>query len=139
MKFLHIGLLTPSLEDSMEEYNAFPGGEKLDWTIKEVSYPDEAILTGKGGHMRIASTKIANVTYELIQPLDPTSYHGTELEKKGPGLHHIAFSCPDNQEEVLSSIIEKGGKIVWEAERDRKHPIYVESADSSQVWELINI
>lgn len=138
MEFIHIGILTHSLEKSIENFKSFSGFEDSKWTIREVEFPEEAILTGKGSHMRTALANLGGTVYELIQPLDATSYHADELRKKGESLHHTAFMCLDNQDAVVQTQIERGGKIVWEALLGDKHPIYVESADGKQVWEFIN-
>lgn len=138
MKLIHIGVLTHSLERSIHSFQSVPGWEEVEWLIREVAFPPEAILTGKGGHMRTAIAELGGIAYELIQPLDPTSYHAEELRKKGECLHHVAFMCLENQQEVVESQLKRGGKIVWEAQLGQKHPIYVESPDGKQVWELIN-
>lgn len=52
MQFIHVGLLTPSLEKSIAEFSSFPGFEDKKWTIREVEFPPEAVLTGRGSHMR---------------------------------------------------------------------------------------
>jgi methylmalonyl-CoA/ethylmalonyl-CoA epimerase len=37
---------------------------------------------------------------ELIEPLSPDSGVGRFLERRGPGLHHVAFRCEDVQAEL---------------------------------------
>ena len=138
MQFIHVGLLTPSLEKSIAEFSSFPGFEDKKWTIREVEFPPEAVLTGRGSHMRTAIADLNGAVFELIEPLDPASYHSNELRRKGPGLHHTAFICLENQAEAVRAPLDRGGKIVWEADYKGKHPIYVESADGTQVWEFIN-
>lgn len=138
MRFIHIGILTESLEASISEYASFPGFEDAKWTIREVEFPAEAVITGRGSHMRTAIANLGGAIYELIQPLDPTSYHSAELNKKGSCIHHTAFMCLENQQEAVNAQLKRGGRIVWEALAGDKHPIYVESADGKQVWEFIN-
>ena len=138
MKLIHIGILTPSLEDSIRGLQSFPDFAEAKWLIREVEFPPEAVLTGKGSPMRTAIANLGGMTCELIQPLAPTSYHAEELRKKGECRHHTAFMCLENQQEVVESQLKRGGKIVWEAQAGEKHPIYVESPDGKQVWEFIN-
>ena len=110
MKFIHIGILTPLLEHSIDGFKSFPGFEETKWVIREVDFPKEAVLTGKGSRMRTAIANLGGVVYELIQPLDPTSYHSDELRKKGECLHHTAFMCLENQKEVVDAQLNRGGK-----------------------------
>lgn len=138
MQLIHIGILTASLEESICGFQSFPDFIEAKWTIREVAFPPEAVLTQNGSHMRTAIANLGGMTYELIQPLDPTSYHAEELRKKGECMHHTAFMCLENQQEVVESQLKRGGKIVWEAQAGEKHPIYVESSDGKQVWEFIN-
>lgn len=138
MQLIHIGILTASLEESICGFQSFPDFTEAKWTIREVAFPPEAVLTQNGSHMRTAIANLGGMTYELIQPLDPTSYHAEELRKKGECMHHTAFMCLENQQEVVESQLKRGGKIVWEAQAGEKHPIYVESSDGKQVWEFIN-
>lgn len=138
MELAHVGILTYSLEDSMGEFGGLYGFEDAEWIVREVEFPAEAIKTGRGSHMRTAIARLGGITIELIQPLDPQSYHSSELKKKGPGLHHLAYICTDCQPEAIAAELERGGQVVWEAELGEKHPVYVESSDGSQVFEFIN-
>ena len=45
--------------------------------------------------VRLAFFDIAGVKIELIEPLDDTSHIKKYLDKKGPGLHHIALEVED--------------------------------------------
>ncbi len=138
MRFIHIGILTDSLERSIESFQSFPGFEDIKWLVREVEFPEDAILTGHGSHMRTAIADLGGCIHELIQPLDPTSYHSEELRKKGECIHHTAFICLEDQQEAVRAQLERGGRIVWEAQLGDKHPVYVESSDGKRVWEFIN-
>jgi len=48
---------------------------------------------------------------ELLEPLDPRSPVGRFLERRGPGLHHIAFRVPD-LEEALERLKAEGVELV---------------------------
>jgi len=48
--------------------------------------------------IRTAFIPIGPTMIELIEPLGPTSEVSKFLEKKGPGLHHIAFKVQDIKE-----------------------------------------
>jgi len=45
--------------------------------------------------MRAAITKIGNVQFELVEPLDDKSPYAEFLKKHGEGLHHVDFLVDD--------------------------------------------
>ena len=53
---------------------------------------------------------------ELLQPRDPDTPVGRFLERRGPGLHHVAFRVPD-LEEALARYRGEGLELVDEAPR----------------------
>lgn len=53
---------------------------------------------------------------ELLEPLDTQTPVGRFLEKRGPGLHHIAFRVPDLPE-ALSRLSEQGYRLIDETPR----------------------
>lgn len=70
--------------------------------IREVM-PDqgvEAIMLGAGG---------AGV--ELISPVDPDSGVARYLDKRGEGLHHVAFSVPDVAA-ALARLADEGAELI---------------------------
>jgi hypothetical protein len=138
MQFWHIGILTGDIEKSLDAFAAVPGVCRESWTIGEIEFPPSEMLVGSGGRLRTAMGRIGGVVYELIQPMDEGSYHAAELKKRGPCLHHAAYVCEDSQDEIVASIRDAGGRTVWEARHGSEHVFYMESADGSTVWEIIN-
>ena len=53
---------------------------------------------------------------ELIQPLDPESSVGRFLERRGEGLHHVAFEVP-NLEDALDELRSAGVDLIDQAPR----------------------
>ena len=64
----------------------------------------------------VAIFKIGEVRIELLEPIDEHSPISNFLEKKGEGLHHIAFRT-DNIEPLLLQLKEKGVQLIDEKPR----------------------
>jgi len=90
----HIGIAVKNLEESVKYYeNIF--GLKC-YAIEEV----------KDQKVRTAFFKIGETKLELLESTDPDSPIAKFIEKKGEGIHHIAFAVND----LDSSLAEVGGK-----------------------------
>lgn len=95
----HIGIAVNSLEQSIPYYeNIF--GLKC-YAIEEVK--DQKVKTA---FFKIGMTKI-----ELLESTDPEGPIGKFLEKKGEGIHHLAFAV-NNLESALKETEEKGVKLI---------------------------
>jgi methylmalonyl-CoA epimerase len=91
----HLGIAVRSLDDSLPFYTAHLGLPVLSRETVEHEKVNVAMLPA--GTSRI----------ELLEPLDPTSTIAKFLEKRGPGLHHIAMRVPDLHDTVRR--LESGG------------------------------
>ena len=97
----HIGIAVKNLEDSISLYeNIF--GLKC-YKVEEIS--DQKVRTA---FFKVGETKI-----ELLESTDSTGPIGKFIEKKGEGLHHIAFAANDLQKS-LNLLKEKGVKLINE-------------------------
>jgi methylmalonyl-CoA/ethylmalonyl-CoA epimerase len=76
----HIGIAVNDLESSIDFYEKVFG--LMCYKIEEVA--DQKVRTA---FMRVGETKI-----ELLQSTDPEGPIGKFIEKKGEGIHHIAFA-----------------------------------------------
>lgn len=87
-KIEHIGIAVKNIEDSNKLY------EKLLGTgpYKEELVEREAVKTS---FFRVGSNKI-----ELVQSLDEDGVISKFIEKKGEGIHHIAFDVSDIKAEM---------------------------------------
>jgi len=95
----HIGIAVKNLDESIKYYeNVF--GLKC-YAIEEVK--DQKVRTA---FFMIGQTKI-----ELLESTEPDSPIGKFIEKKGEGIHHIAFATT-NLKEALKSAEEKGIQLI---------------------------
>jgi len=79
----HIGIAVRSLDDAIPFYEKVLGLEC--YAIEEVK--DQKVKTA---FFMVGQTKI-----ELLESTDPEGPVGKYIEKKGEGIHHIAFAQPD--------------------------------------------
>ena len=95
----HIGIAVTSLDEAIPFYeNTF--GMKC-YAVEEVS--DQKVKTA---FFMVGQTKI-----ELLESTDPEGPIGRFIEKKGPGVHHLAFAV-DNVNNSLNELEEKGVRLI---------------------------
>ncbi len=100
----HIGIAVNNLKDSIKYYEEVLGLEC--YAIEEVV--DQKVKTA---FFMVGQTKI-----ELLEATSPDSTIAKFIEKKGPGMHHMAFAMP-NVGTALKEAEEKGVKLIDKAPR----------------------
>ena len=100
----HIGIAVTSLEESIPYYEKVLGLEC--YSIEEVA--DQKVRTA---FFRVGETKI-----ELLESTDPEGPIGKFFEKKGPGVHHLAFAM-DNVGEALQHAADQEVRLIDEVPR----------------------
>ena len=103
-KIDHIGIAVKDLEDAMRIYRDSMG-------LK--FHSSEEIKEQKIIH---AMFLVGEVKIELIQPTHPDSTVGRFIEKRGEGVHHIAFRV-ENIDESLNEFSKKGVNLIDEKAR----------------------
>jgi methylmalonyl-CoA/ethylmalonyl-CoA epimerase len=95
----HIGVATEDLDGAIALYEGTLGMPVAHRETVE-SQGVEAVLLDVGeGHV------------ELLRPLGPDTPIGKYLEKRGPGLHHVAYAVEDI-EGVLGKLKEAGIELI---------------------------
>lgn len=100
----HIGIAVNSLEEAIPFYENMLGLKC--YAIEEVA--DQKVKTA---FFMVGQTKI-----ELLESTDPEGPIGKFLEKKGPGIHHLAFAV-DNVNNSLQELGEKGVQLIDKTSR----------------------
>ncbi len=95
----HIGIAVNSLEESIPYYEKVLGLKC--YAIEEVK--DQKVKTA---FFKIGTTKI-----ELLESTDPEGPIGKFIEKRGQGMHHMAFAV-DGIENALQEAEEKGIRLI---------------------------
>lgn len=104
----HIGIAVRNIEDSLPYYTETLGLKLLH--IEDV----------QSEQVRVAFVDSGNVTLELLEPLSETSAIHTFIEKKGEGIHHVAFGV-SNIQERLNELKEKGIRLIHETPKAGAH------------------
>jgi methylmalonyl-CoA/ethylmalonyl-CoA epimerase len=95
----HIGIAVQNLEESIKYYENVLGLE---------CYAVEEVVDQK---VKTAFFKVGDTKIELLESTDPSGPIGKFIDKKGPGVHHIAFAV-DNVKESLQEVEEKGIRLI---------------------------
>jgi methylmalonyl-CoA/ethylmalonyl-CoA epimerase len=104
MKVDHIGIATNRIDDALAIWRDALGLE-----------PDATEEVTEQG-VRVAMLPVGETHIELLEPLTEDSPVGKFLEKRGPGIHHIAIGVPDIRA-ALAQLKEKGTRLIDESPR----------------------
>ena len=104
MKIDHIGIAINGLDEAL--------GVWRDALGLKVEHTEEVAEQG----VRVSMLPVGESHIELLQPLTENSPVGKFLEKRGPGIHHIAVRVPDI-EAALAQLKEKGTRLIDEKPR----------------------
>jgi methylmalonyl-CoA epimerase len=95
----HIGVATDDLDGALALYEGTLGMPVAHRETVESQGVEAVLLDVGDGHV------------ELLRPLGPDTPIGKYLEKRGPGLHHVAYAV-DDIEGVLGSLKEAGVELI---------------------------
>ncbi len=100
----HIGIAVRDLDEAIAYYKDKLGLEC--YAVEEVA--DQKVKTA---FFKVGDTKI-----ELLESTDPQGPIGKFVEKKGPGVHHLAFAV-DNVDKALSEAESNGVQLIDKQKR----------------------
>jgi methylmalonyl-CoA epimerase len=95
----HIGVATDDLEGALALYEQTLGMPLAHRETVESQGVEAALLDVGDGHV------------ELLRPLGPDTPVGKYLDKRGPGLHHVAYAVSDI-EDVLAQLSQAGIELI---------------------------
>ncbi len=95
----HIGIAVKDLHKAIDYYEKILGVHC--YAIEEVE--DQKVKTA---FFKVGQTKI-----ELLESTDPEGPVGKFIEKKGEGIHHLAFAVK-NIEQALEEVENKGVRLI---------------------------
>jgi methylmalonyl-CoA/ethylmalonyl-CoA epimerase len=108
----HIGIAVRSIEAQRSFYEG---------TLGAVFEGIEEVADQK---VRVAFFRINDVRLELLEPTDATSTVAAFLEKRGEGLHHIAFTVADIQARI-AELKQEGLRMIDNAPRPGAHHMQI--------------
>ena len=100
----HIGIAVKSIDEAKKYYEDVLGLEC--YAVEEVT--DQKVKTA---FFQVGQTKL-----ELLEATSPESPVAKFIEKRGEGIHHIAFATSDVND-ALKSVEEKGVKTIDKTSR----------------------
>jgi len=101
----HIGIAVSNLDEAISFY------EKV---LNLSCYAIEEVADQK---VRTAFFKVGETKIELLESTDPEGPIGRFIEKKGEGIHHIAFAV-ENVEQALLETEAKGVRLIDQKPRN---------------------
>ncbi len=106
-KINHIGIAVRSIESGLAPYRALglePEGEEV---VEEQK-------------VRVVFLTVGESRIELLEPTSPDSPVAKFIEKKGEGIHHIAFQV-ENVEKALAQAEAQGLRLIDKSPRGGAH------------------
>jgi len=126
-KINHIGIAVKSLDDTIPLYRDILG-LKLEH-IEEIE--DQKV--------KVAMFSVGEVHIELLEPTSPDSNIAKYLEKKGPGIHHIAFQT-DDIENNIQKIQDNNLQMIDVAEQTtQKSLLFTPNPPIVFSWNSVNV
>jgi methylmalonyl-CoA/ethylmalonyl-CoA epimerase len=104
MKVDHIGVATPSIEEALKFWR-----DALGLEVKHTETVEE-----QGVH--VAMLPAGEPRVELLEPTGPASPVAKFLEKRGPGIHHVAVRVSDIRA-ALARLKREGARLIDEEPR----------------------
>ena len=104
----HIGIAVKSIGDHRPFYEQILGAQF------------ESIEDVPSQKVRVAFFKVGDVRLELLEPTDPSSTVAAFIEKRGEGLHHVAFTV-DDIEARIADLKSGGVRLIDESPRPGAH------------------
>lgn len=108
----HIGIAVKSLDDQKGFYADTLGAEF------------EGVEDVPSQKVKVAFYKLNDVRLELLEPTDPESPIAKFIEKRGEGLHHMAFTVDDLQARI-DELKEEGLRMIDETPRPGAHHMQI--------------
>lgn len=108
----HVGIAVHSIADHRPFYEGTLGARFE--SIEEV--PTQKV--------RVAFFRVGDVRLELLEPSDPTSTIAKFLEKRGEGLHHLAFTV-ENIQQRIDELKSSGLRMIDDTPRPGSHHMQI--------------
>jgi methylmalonyl-CoA/ethylmalonyl-CoA epimerase len=108
----HVGIAVRSIEQQRSFYERELGA-RFECT--------EEVPTQK---VRVAFFRVGDVRLELLEPTDPSSTVQAFLDKRGEGLHHVAFTVDDIAERI-AELNASGLRMIDDVPRRGSHQMQI--------------
>ena len=100
----HLGVAVEDLDAALSTYTQLFGAE----VEHRATVPDQGV--------EAASLRVGDSRVELLEPLRADTPVGRFLEKRGPGMHHVAYEV-DDVAAAMTSLADAGASLIDEHPR----------------------
>lgn len=104
----HIGIAVKSIDAQRDFYEKTLGAE----------FEGAEVVADQ--KVRVGFFRVGDVRLELLEPTDPSSTVAAFIEKRGEGLHHVAYTVDDIKAR-LAELKAEGVRLIDEAPRPGAH------------------
>jgi methylmalonyl-CoA epimerase len=104
MRIDHVGLAVRSIEASLKVFEPL--------LATQATTPERV----ESQKVRAVFLEAGESHFELLEPTDPDSAVGRFLERRGEGMHHVAFRVP-SVDVALAGVRARGGRVIDEVAR----------------------
>ena len=108
LRINHLGIASPGLDEAMARMGRLFAMDADH--VEEV--PEQRVRT--------AFFPVGPSTLEYLEATDPEGPVGKFLEKRGPGVHHVAFEV-DDVDAAVQELLAKGVRMIDKAPRPGAH------------------
>src|SRR5947199_2885898 len=108
----HVGIAVRSIEQQRPFYE------------RDLGARFECVEDVPSQKVRVAFLRVNDVRLELLEPTDPTSPVQSFLDKRGEGLHHLAFTVDDITARI-AELKQSGLRMIDEAPRLGSHHMQI--------------
>jgi len=108
----HVGIAVRSIDEQRPYYENTLGAEF------------EGLEEVANQQVRVGFFRINDVRLELLEPTDPSSPVAKFLEKRGEGLHHLAFTV-ENIQDRIAELQASGVRMIDESPRTGAHQMKI--------------
>lgn len=106
----HVGMLVTDLDRTVAYYSSLGMGRFRAFEMEFADATPQSRFSSTF-KVKVAFVRLGRVQLELIQLLEGYSFHRDVLQRRGEGLHHLAFEVADVDQEV-ANFTEKGGSLL---------------------------
>jgi methylmalonyl-CoA/ethylmalonyl-CoA epimerase len=126
----HVAIAVENLDQTLERFEQL-FGVKADHREVIESY-----------HVEVATVNLGNTSIEFVEGKTPDSPTRKYIEKRGPGIHHVALEV-DNITEAIAALTAAGARMIDQTPRTGKggslvafvHP----SSTGKTLYELVQV
>jgi methylmalonyl-CoA/ethylmalonyl-CoA epimerase len=108
----HVGIAVRSIDAQRPYYE------------RELGAEFECVEDVSSQKVRVGFFRIGDVRLELLEPTDPASPVQTFLDKRGEGLHHLAFTVEDLPARI-AELKQSGLRMIDETPRPGAHHMQI--------------